>query len=44
MPNIHDSYADIVTEYGAPSGGLVLRANIAGFIRVAEAIHAMGVI
>lgn len=40
---IHDSCAATAEEYGAP-GDYVLGANIAGFVRVAEAMRAQGVI
>lgn len=43
MQNIHDVCAETAEEYGAP-GDYVLGANITGFIRVAEAMRAMGVI
>lgn len=43
MHNIHDSCAETAAEYGAP-GDYVLGANIAGFVRVAEAMRALGVI
>lgn len=43
MNNIHDSCAATAEEYGAP-GDYVLGANIAGFLRVAEAMEALGVI
>jgi len=43
MHNIHDSCAQTAEEYGAP-GNYVLGANIAGFIRVADAMRAFGVI
>ena len=43
MRNIHDRCAETATEYGAP-GDYVLGANIAGFVRVAEAMEAFGVI
>lgn len=43
MRNIHDSCAETAEEYGAP-GDYVLGANIAGFVRVAEAMDALGVI
>lgn len=43
MRGIHDLCADTAEEYGAP-GDYVLGANIAGFIRVAEAMRAFGVI
>ena len=43
MINIHDLCAETADEYGAP-GDYVLGANIAGFVRVAEAMNALGVI
>ncbi len=43
MRNIHASCAETAKEYGAP-GNYVLGANIAGFIRVAEAMRSLGVI
>jgi len=43
MHDIHDRCAQTAEEYGAP-GNYVLGANIAGFIRVAEAMRALGVI
>ncbi len=43
MRNIHDRCAETAEEYGAP-GDYVLGANIAGFVRVAEAMDALGVI
>ena len=43
MSDIHDSCAATADEYGAP-GDYVLGANIAGFVRVAEAMDALGVI
>ena len=43
MHNIHDSCAETAEEYGAP-GDYVLGANIAGFVRVAEAMSAFGVV
>jgi len=43
MRDIHDRCAETAEEYGTP-GDYVLGANIAGFIRVAEAMRAMGVI
>lgn len=43
MHNIHDRCAETADEYGAP-GDYVLGANIAGFVRVAEAMDALGVI
>ncbi|KQZ46628.1 glutamate dehydrogenase [Rhizobium sp. Root149] len=43
MSAIHDACAETAEEYGAP-GDYVLGANIAGFVRVAEAMDALGVI
>ena len=43
MRDIHDRCARTAEEYGAP-GDYVLGANIAGFVRVAEAMDALGVI
>ncbi|KKW91763.1 NADP-specific glutamate dehydrogenase [Sphingobium chungbukense] len=43
MRRIHDSCAETAEAYGAP-GNYVLGANITGFVRVAEAMQAMGVI
>jgi glutamate dehydrogenase (NADP+) len=43
MRDIHDRCATTADEYGRP-GDYVLGANVAGFIRVAEAMRAMGVI
>ena len=43
MNLIHDSCAATADEYGLP-GNYVAGANIAGFIRVAEAMRALGVI
>jgi glutamate dehydrogenase (NADP+) len=43
MRSIHDTCAATAEEYGAP-GDYVLGANIAGFVRVAEAMDALGVI
>ncbi|KQY15033.1 glutamate dehydrogenase [Rhizobium sp. Root73] len=43
MRDIHDRCAETATEYGA-AGDYVLGANIAGFVRVAEAMDALGVI
>jgi glutamate dehydrogenase (NADP+) len=43
MRNIHDTCHQTAEEYGAP-GDYVLGANIAGFIRVAEAMRMLGVI
>jgi len=43
MKNIHDTCAGTADEYGAP-GDYVLGANIAGFVKVAQAMDALGVI
>lgn len=43
MRDIHDNCAATAEEYGAP-GDYVLGANITGFVRVAEAMNALGVI
>ncbi|HEY8360657.1 MAG TPA: NADP-specific glutamate dehydrogenase [Ramlibacter sp.] len=43
MSGIHDTCADTAEEYGSP-GDYVLGANIAGFVRVAEAMRALGAI
>jgi glutamate dehydrogenase (NADP+) len=43
MHQIHDRCAQTADEYGLP-GNYVAGANIAGFIRVAEAMRALGVI
>ena len=43
MRAIHDSCAATAEEYGEP-GNYVVGANIAGFIRVADAMRALGVI
>jgi glutamate dehydrogenase (NADP+) len=43
MHDIHDRCAQTAEEYGEP-GNYVLGANIAGFVRVAEAMRALGVI
>lgn len=43
MTNIHDSCAETAAEYGEP-GDYVLGANVAGFVRVADAMLALGVI
>jgi glutamate dehydrogenase (NADP+) len=43
MRSIHDSCYETADEYGAP-GNYVLGANITGFVRVAEAMHMLGVI
>ena len=43
MRGIHDSCYQTAEEYGAP-GNYVLGANVAGFVRVAEAMRMLGVI
>lgn len=43
MQGVHDRCAETAEEYGSP-GDYVLGANIAGFVRVAEAMDALGVI
>jgi len=43
MRNIHDDCAGTAEEYSAP-GNYVVGANITGFVRVAEAMQALGVI
>lgn len=43
MRKIHASCAETAKEYGTP-GNYVLGANIAGFTRVADSMHALGVI
>ena len=43
MCNIHDVCAETAEEYGAP-GDYVMGANIAGFVRVAEAMRALWVV
>ncbi|TFJ94894.1 glyceraldehyde-3-phosphate dehydrogenase [Platysternon megacephalum] len=43
MKGIHDRCAATAEDYGAP-GNYILGANIAGFIRVAEAMRALGVV
>ena len=43
MSGIHDRCAETASEYGV-AGNYVLGANIAGFIRVAEAMRAQGII
>ncbi len=43
MSNIHDACHETAEEYGAP-GDYVLGANITGFVRVADAMRAMGLI
>jgi len=43
MHNIREACDQTAEEYGAP-GDYVLGANIAGFVRVADAMRALGVI
>ncbi len=43
MRDIHTRCAQTAEEYGAP-GDLVVGANIAGFLRVADAMHALGLV
>jgi glutamate dehydrogenase (NADP+) len=43
MRDIHTRCHATAEEYGRP-GDLVLGANVAGFLRVAEAVHAHGLI
>lgn len=43
MQGIHDTCAETADEYGAP-GNYVLGANIAGFVKVADAMRSFGVI
>ena len=43
MRRIHDGCAQTAEEYGAP-GDYVLGANVTGFVRVAEAMQALGAI
>ena len=43
MKNIFDATNNTATEFGQP-GNLVLGANIAGFIRVAEAMIEQGIV
>jgi glutamate dehydrogenase (NADP+) len=43
MRSIHDRCAETADEYGTPAN-YVLGANIAGFIRVAEAMRALGIV
>ena len=43
MHNIHDACAETAEEYGAP-GDYVLGANITSFVRVADAMRALGLI
>jgi len=43
MHSIHDRCAEVAEEYGRP-GNYVIGANIAGFLLVAEAMRALGVV
>jgi len=43
MRDIHARCSTTAEEYGSP-GDLVLGANVAGFLEVAEAVHAHGLI
>jgi glutamate dehydrogenase (NADP+) len=43
MRDIHTRCHETAEEYGAP-GDLVLGANVSGFLEVAEAVHAHGLI
>jgi len=43
MHGIHDTCAATAEEYGSP-GDYCLGANVTGFVRVAEAMRALGVI
>jgi glutamate dehydrogenase (NADP+) len=43
MRGIHDRVADAAQEYGVP-GNYVVGANISGFIQVADAMLALGVV
>ncbi len=43
MRSIHTRCHETAEEYGDP-GNLVLGANISGFLTVAEAIHAQGLV
>ena len=43
MVNIHDRCAATADEYGSP-GNYVVGANIGGFVKVADAMLALGVI
>jgi glutamate dehydrogenase (NADP+) len=43
MHGIHDRCAEMADTYGAP-GNYVLGANVAGFIRVAESMRALGIV
>jgi glutamate dehydrogenase (NADP+) len=41
--DIHTRRHEAAEEYGSP-GDLVLGANVAGFLQVAEAVHALGLV
>jgi glutamate dehydrogenase (NADP+) len=43
MSDIHARCHETAEEYGSP-GDLVLGANVAGFLEVAEAVHALGLV
>ena len=43
MRGIHDRCLEVADEYGSP-GNYLVGANIAGFIRVADAMLALGII
>ena len=43
MTNIHERVSTVAEEYGQP-GNYVVGANVAGFLLVADAMHALGVI
>ena len=43
MHSIHDRCAEMADTYGSP-GNYVLGANVAGFIRVAESMRALGIV
>jgi glutamate dehydrogenase (NADP+) len=43
MRDIHTRCSATAEEYGSP-GDLVLGANVAGFLEVAEAVHAHGLV
>jgi glutamate dehydrogenase (NADP+) len=43
MHDIHDACAETAETYGTPND-YVLGANITGFVRVAEAMRALGVV
>jgi len=43
MTNIHDNCAATAEEYGSP-GNYVVGANIAGLVKVADAMMAQGII